>query len=197
MAIPEALAQSAPQLTSKEVWDVAFSALAVVGSVLAAIGAVIAFFLKRYWDNRDRQADRRERELAAKEAERSKQRDVLYESLKWFEGGTQRRSIGISVVNTSWSTFEEFRPLWTEVFANQAIYLLTASKQGTKAHEHDNLRRIMDLLLREPALMTRATALLLCGTIDDKLSGRISGGLALTNELKKRLEDWRVHMRTP
>ena len=115
---------------------------------MGGIGGAIGFFLTRIWNNRDRQADRREREMAAKEAERSKQRDVLYESLKWFEGGIQRRSIGIAVVNTSWSAFLEFRPLWTEVFASQAVYLLTASDEGTKPHEHDNLRRIMELLVR-------------------------------------------------
>ncbi|HYN81705.1 MAG TPA: hypothetical protein VES88_09410, partial [Gemmatimonadaceae bacterium] len=121
MLSADLLAQVPAQgMPSRDVWEVAFSALAVVGGVLAALGAIIAFFLKRYWDKRDREADLRERAQAAKDADRARHRDILYESLKWFEGGTQKRSIGIAVVNTSWHTFDDFRPLWTEVFANQA-----------------------------------------------------------------------------
>jgi len=184
--------QAASQLTKGEgellYW--AFQALIVVGSVLGAAGAVIAFFLTRYWNSRDRAADKRERAISEKEAERSKQRDVLYESLKWFEGGTQKRSIGIAVVNTSWNAFEEFRSLWIEVFANQAIYLLTASDQAEKPHEHDNLRRIMDLLVQQSSRIKKETNELLADTIDRKFNGLIPGGLTLTAELKMRLESW-------
>jgi hypothetical protein len=194
MPIPETLAQSALQLKPNEVWYVAFGVLTVVGTVLAAIGGVIAFFLRRYWDTRDRKVADAARDLAAKEAERSKQRDVLYESLKWFEGRTQRRSIGISVVRTSWGAFEEFRPLWIEVFVNQAIYLLTGSKQGTKPHEHDNLRRIMDVLVRERVRIAEDSRILLRDTIDQKLRGKITGGLTLTGELKGRLKGWRADL---
>jgi hypothetical protein len=177
-------------MTPNEVWQVVFSALGVVGFVLAAIGGVIAFFLKRYWDNRDRDAEKREQVLAANEAERLKQRDVLYESLKWFEGRTQKRSIGIAVVNTSWRDFPEFRALWIEVFVNQAIYLLTGSEQGTKPHEHDNLRRIMEVLVRERVCIGEDSKVLLHSTIDQKLSGQVTGGLTLTDELEGRLKNW-------
>lgn len=174
---------AAREMSSKDAWDVAFGALAVVGTALAAIGAIIAFFLKRYWDKRDREADLRERSQA-------RHRDILYESLKWFEGGTQKRSIGIAVVNTSWGTFEEFRPLWIEVFANQAIYLLAASDQKDKPHEHDNLRRIMAVVVDQRALLEANSRTILLQTIDDKLKGQIAGGLTLTFELKNRLTQW-------
>jgi hypothetical protein len=145
----------------------------------------------RYWAKRDRDADAREREQAAKDAERARHRDILYESLKWFEGGTQKRSIGIAVVNTSWPMFEEFRPLWVEVFANQAIYLLTVSDQKDKPHEHDNLRRIMEVVIREHSLLQPESYRIVLHTIEEKLKGQPSGGLTLTEELKARLSNWK------
>lgn len=178
--ISQAFAQQSAQLTEHQVYDIALRVLSVVGGVLAALGATAAFLITRYWNNKDREY-----------AERSKLRDILYESLKWFEGGTQKRSIGIAVVNTSWASFEDFQPLWLEVFANQAIYLLAGSNQGTDAHEHDNLRRIMEVLVRERQRIGPETASLLLNTLADKDSGGISSGLAPTPELKARLKGWR------
>ena len=88
------------QITTKELYEILFSAVAVVSTILASIGAVTAFLIKRYWDIQDR-------EYAAKEADRLKYRGILFDSLKWFEGRTQKRSIGIAVVNASWDSFEE------------------------------------------------------------------------------------------
>ncbi|MFZ4699495.1 MAG: hypothetical protein ACOYMG_05555, partial [Candidatus Methylumidiphilus sp.] len=161
----DSLVQIASLLNPNEIYEIAFKVTAAVGVILSAFGASIAFFLKKYWDGRDRQADKKEREIAAKESEHLKQRDILYESLKWFEGGTQKRSIGIAVVNTSWNGYKEFRPLWIEVFLNQAIYLLTTSEEKTKFHEHDNLRRIMDLLVREKTSITEQSKILLTNTL--------------------------------
>jgi len=179
--------------TDLPTWKITFTALAVVGSILGAIGGVIAFFLTRYWDKSDRDLAIRERAQAAKEADRAKYRDILYESLKWFEGKTQRRSIGIAVVNTSWDEFTEFRPLWIEVFANQAIYLLTgADEKEGKAHEHDNLRRIMEKLVAQRSVLKDDTRDVLVQTIDAKLHGEIGGGLTFTNE---QLEEWRIKLK--
>ena len=73
---------------------------------------------------------------------------------------------------------------------NQAIYLLTGSEQGTKPHEHDNLRRIMDLLVRERVRIAEDSRILLRDTIGQKLRGDITGGLTLTEELEGRLNRW-------
>jgi len=183
----DSLAQIASLLNPNEIYEIAFKVTAAVGVILSAFGASIAFFLKRYWDGRDRQADKKEREIASKESEHLKQRDILYESLKWFEGGTQKRSIGIAVVNTSWNGYKEFRPLWIEVFLNQAIYLLTTSEEKTKFHEHDNLRRIMDLLVREKTSITEQSKILLTNTLTQKVEGKIPSGLTLTDDLKTKI----------
>jgi hypothetical protein len=184
----------APGLTPKEVLDAVYHALTVIGGVCVGIGAVAAFFLTRYWNKRDRAADAKERVLAAQKAERDNQREILYDSLRWFEGHTQNRSIGIAVVNTSWNTFPEFQKLWAEVLVNQAIYLLTASKQGDKQHEHDNLRRIMDMLVRNKAILSSDSNTALRDTLDKKQKGQIDGGLTLTPTMKEQLPFWRKNL---
>lgn len=183
--------------TQKLFVDAALKLLAFGGAIIAAIAATVAFFLKRYWDTRDRRAGERERAFAAKEAERVRLKDILYESLKWFEGGTQKRSIGIAVVKTSWDAYSEFRPLWTEVFVNQALYLLAASDSGSKTHEQENLGQILALLTRERTLIPTESKQLLCQTIEEKQSHAIKTGLQLSAEFEKRLPDWLTGLNKP
>jgi hypothetical protein len=192
--------QAPPQLdpaTQKIVVDAALKLLTFGGSIIAAIAATIAFFLKRYWDTRDRKAGERERLFAAKEAERVRLKNILYESLKWFEGGTQKRSIGIAVVKTSWDAYSDFRSLWTEVFVNQALYLLAASDSGVKAHEQENLGQILALLAKQRALIHAESKELLCKTIDEKQRHAIKTGLDLTEEFEKRLPKSLTELRKP
>jgi hypothetical protein len=188
-------------MKEKDLWNLAIALLGSLGVILGALGGTIGFFLTRLWNKRDREADKRarerelredkrERELALKEAYRARQRDILYESLKWFEGKTQKRSIGIAVVCASWNAHEEFRALWTEVFANQAIYLLMDSHQGDHAHERDNLRRIMEVLVREASLLDKNTRGFLSKAIEEKLNPETQGGLTLTPELTDLLKKW-------
>src|SRR5262245_22042952 len=126
--------------------ELALRLVAFIGAVLGALATAVAFFLKRHWDKKDtklkaahehrlalrhqewatKQSEwkaARERELTRK-ASRDRLRDILYASLRWFEEGTQRRSIGISVVEASWDLFPEFRTVWLGVLTNQAVYLL-------------------------------------------------------------------------
>jgi len=178
-----------------DTYDLIFRVLGVAGSILLALGGVIGYLLNRYWAARDRDIGRRERKLAGKDAERAKLRDVLYESLKWFEGGTQNRSIGIAVVRTSWELHPEFHKLWIEVLANQVIYLLAAQEPKDRPHENENLRRIMETLLRESALIDTETYRILCDTIRRKSNGEITEGLPLTPNLKNRLDQWATDLK--
>ena len=72
----------------------------------------------------------------------------VLDSLRWFEGKTQRRSIGISVIEGNWARFPDLQGTWTAVLANQAVYLLSESGQDDAWHERANLQRIMRLLCR-------------------------------------------------
>jgi hypothetical protein len=77
----ESLAQTVSLLDPIEIRQIAFRAATVAGTILAACGAAIAFFLRRYWDHRDRQterADKKEQEAAAREKERHEEIKALY-----------------------------------------------------------------------------------------------------------------------
>jgi hypothetical protein len=79
----EFLAQTASLLDPIEIRQIAFKAATVAGAILAACGAVIAFFLKRYWDYRDRQieiSDKKELEITAREKERREEIKELFTS---------------------------------------------------------------------------------------------------------------------
>jgi uncharacterized membrane protein len=175
-------------LTDADVLTAVFKSAAAVGAMLAALGAVMGFFLKRYWDVRDSKAAAARAAIAAQEERRTKERDILYGSLRWFEGGTQNRSIGIAVVNASWPNYPEFHALWVEVFANQAIYLLAAAKRDDKEHEQDNLRRLLDLLQRERCRLAPESSSALRHTLKRKLAGEIADGVVLSETLKKKAE---------
>jgi hypothetical protein len=199
----------------------------MIGAVLGALAAAVAFFLKRHWDNRDkalRVAHERdlaalraahERDLAAQqqewrrkvaewqaardrelatEASRDRLRDILYESLRWFEKGTQRRSIGISVVEASWDLFPEFRTVWLAVLTNQAVFLLAVPKQKQKAHEIANLMRIMQLLVRHKAGLESVALQALRDTLADKIAGKITMGLSID---PKYLKEWHGALSSP
>lgn len=168
--------------------DLAFRALTVLGATLAGIGGLLAFFLTRYWNARDRRQERewrareqemqtREAERAAIEASRARFREVLFESLRWFEGKTQRRSIGISIVEASWDEYPELRPIWRGVLVNQAVYLLTVSEQKEKLPEIANLRRIMAVLVREASDLDSVSRASLRTALESRLRGSIGGGV--------------------
>jgi hypothetical protein len=73
--------------------------------------------------------------------------ELMLESLRWFEGGTQKRSIGIALVESKWDIHQEFHGRWASILMNQAIYLLTRKDDRDEVHERANLYRIMNLLI--------------------------------------------------
>lgn len=95
---------------------------------LTAIVAIISFFIQRNWQLKKDRVDK------------------LYDSLRWFEGKTQSRSVGIAMVEANWEQETDFRKIWYPVLSNQAIYLLLKSGQDDAPHEISNLKRIMTLL---------------------------------------------------
>ena len=77
----------------------------------------------------------------------------LFDSLDWFSGKTQRRSIGIAVVRANWDAYDALRPTWLSMLVSQAIYLLKESESHHKSHEHANLYAIMDLVRKGRATL--------------------------------------------
>ena len=82
-------------------------------------------------------------------------KSLLLDSLKWFEGGIQKRGIGISIIDGHWeeSQFSDLRATWVSLLSSQAVYILSKSYEEEKGkpillpeHEFLNLERIIKLL---------------------------------------------------
>lgn len=86
------------------------------------------------------------RSYESDQARRERREARVFEALKWFEGKTQRRNIGIAVVEGAWSETPHLRATLIPLLINQAIYLLAESKQREAAHEADNRIRLMRLI---------------------------------------------------
>lgn len=71
----------------------------------------------------------------------------LFDALKWFEGRTQKRSIGIAVIEAYWKdNIEELKKVWKPLLVNQAIHILKRSEDKNNATEYNNLERIINLI---------------------------------------------------
>jgi hypothetical protein len=112
---------------------------AVYGALVAGLVSIVLAGLSFA----ERWSERFERARAETESR-------IFDTLRYFEGGSQTRNVGISVMETYWedSRLLQLRDLCVPLLANQAMYLLRASDQKDKPHEQDNLRRIIALLER-------------------------------------------------
>ncbi|MEZ0386534.1 MAG: hypothetical protein ACAI34_05680, partial [Verrucomicrobium sp.] len=66
--------------------------------------------------------------------------------MSYFDGGSQRRSLGIAMVEGVWKYRSSYAQVLVPVLVLQAIYLLRATDNRTAAHEERNLIRILRLL---------------------------------------------------
>lgn len=76
--------------------------------------------------------------------EQQKQKiEHLFESLHWFEGKTQPRSIGIAIIEANYDKFrDEMGGVWASILVSQAEHILTKSKPEDET-EARNLERII------------------------------------------------------
>jgi hypothetical protein len=71
----------------------------------------------------------------------------VFEALKWFESGTQSRSIGLSVIEANWQHTPKLQATWVSILINLAVFLIAEkNKADIGAHELNNRRRILMLL---------------------------------------------------
>jgi hypothetical protein len=185
---------------SKNAW---VEPTAVLG-LLGTLGGLIGVLGQRYWHRKDQRElaaqsskereaanDRleRERSLTNERAERDRFIAHVLDSLHWFEGKTQRRSIGISIVEGNWQRFPELWSTWTAVLANQAVYLLSESDQQKEAHERANLQRIMRLLLSTDVKLTPDQRNSLLAALEQNEAG---GGVNIPREDRSQ---WRTRLK--
>lgn len=75
----------------------------------------------------------------------------LFDSLKLLSEGTQARGVAVALIDAYWDEIPRFQRPWVSVLTNQAIHLLTRSKERDSLVERDNVLRILDILMRHPA----------------------------------------------
>lgn len=145
----------------------------LIGLLSAAAGLGLAFY-----------TERSTRSLQQKERMESH----LLDSLKWFEGGTQKRSIGISVVEANWATYKLLRPTWLAVLVNQAVYLLAETKETRSQHEIENCKRIRRLLSREKPQLSEGQKRAIGTALTEREADR-GGGVKLPED---ELTEWKT-----
>jgi hypothetical protein len=116
--------------------------------VVTSLIAFGGWFFAAYQASQTRKEAVRQQDRDLEEARLSRLEEHLFRSLEFFSGKTQRRSIGIAVVSANWDKFEHLRPTWVSILVSQAIYLLTASTSHKKMHELQNLKEIINILLK-------------------------------------------------
>jgi len=120
-----------------------------IGLVAALTSGVVSVVISGFAHlDRVRADAERESLRQREESEREKIRyeEVVLKSLDYFTGQTQRRNVGIAIVEGAWSRTPHLRPVFVPLLVNQAVYLLEESGQAEASHEAENLARIMTLL---------------------------------------------------
>lgn len=121
------------------------------------------------------------------ERRRQRDTDLLLKTLRYFEGGTQKRNIGIGLVEGIWSKEEKHRPVIIPVLVNQFVYLLLQSNSKEVIHEERNLIRIAQLLMNDPNLKNtnHESYCEMVDAIARKYSDPERGGLRITRPTLK------------
>jgi len=76
--------------------------------------------------------------LGYRERKQSRRDDNIFRALAFFDGKTQRRNVGISVVEGYWNTTPDLQRILVPLLVNQAIYLVSQSEQSDVEHELNN-----------------------------------------------------------
>jgi hypothetical protein len=88
------------------------------------------------------------------ERSRAREEERLGRTLDYFDGGSQRRSIGISLIEGVWVKKRRFDDIIVPLVANQVVYLLL-STESRDPHNERNLVRLVMTLQAIPNLAKR------------------------------------------
>ena len=90
--------------------------------------------------------------LGYAERRASQKADLLLKTVSYFEGGTQKRSIGIALVEGLLRKDSEHARVLVPLLTNQLVYLLLHPDVEDSVHEERNLVRLCRLLEQIPSL---------------------------------------------
>ena len=88
------------------------------------------------------------------ERRQAREEERLGKTLDYFDGGSQRRSIGISLIEGLWIKKRRFHDIIVPLIANQIVYLLL-STESHDPHNERNLVRLIMILTAIPNLAER------------------------------------------
>ena len=77
-----------------------------------------------------------------------RKRELLLTAFSYFTGGSQKRSIGISIIEGLWTKKEKYSEFLVPLLSNQIVYVLLHSKQGNSRHEFHNYLRMIGLIMK-------------------------------------------------
>jgi len=92
--------------------------------------------------------------LGYRERRQSREEERLAQTLDYFGGGSQRRSIGIALIEGLWANNSRHHDVIVPLVANQIVYLLL-STESLDAHNERNLVRLFMILKSIPKLRER------------------------------------------
>jgi hypothetical protein len=159
---------------------------------------------------RQQEFEREIKERELKHEQEREQEETFFDSLHWFEGKTQKRSIGITALEAYRSEedlpkdlkYARYRDLSIPLLISQAIYLLASSGEDSREDELNNLRRITKLLMKVEQLEQQEKEKLIKKYQDDykrlqdvvekKAKGQITSGLKIpfdAEDLGKKLAE--------
>jgi hypothetical protein len=131
--------------------------------------------------------------IGYRERKEAREESALRESLAYFTGGTQKRSVGIAFLEGKFRDDPRFQDIWIPVIANQFVYLLLQTKSDHEAHEIRNLVRMYRLLSSIKSFSSRYPGSY--GDVLDSINTKLEGekrGLLITSQTlniwKKELE---------
>ncbi len=76
--------------------------------------------------------------------------EVLLQALEYLTGGSQKRSVGVALIEGLWEKGHPFYRVLLPALINQSVYLLLETESRDGRHQFHNWLRIMDLILRVP-----------------------------------------------
>jgi hypothetical protein len=114
------------------------------------------------------------------ERRQAREEERLAGTLDYFVGGSQRRSIGIALIEGLWINKPRHHDVLVPLIANQIVYLLL-STESLDAHNERNLVRLIFIFKAIPNLRTKYYDRWadVCDAITRKLDGE-EKGIAMT-----------------
>jgi hypothetical protein len=106
----------------------------------------------------------------------AREEERLAKTMDYFDGGSQRRSIGISMIEGVWVKNPRYHSVLVPLIANQIVYLLL-STDSHDAHNERNLTRLVMLLKGIPNLKEQYFERWgdVCDAIPRKYDGEMKG----------------------